>query len=170
MATETRQERTDGKKRKPLTEEQARLRMAALCARSEQCSHEITVKLQRAGMEAGAVQKVLAFLKENRFVDDARYAAAFARDKVRFCGWGAAKVKAALLQKRIDNSAIAEALGALDASDCREAVMRAARAKARNLDLSSQQGRQKLLRHLASRGFSMQDASSAMEALCKGDD
>ena len=53
--------------------------------------------------------KVLNVLVEEKFVDDRRYAAAFARDKSTIAGWGAVKIRYMLSAKGISKDSISEA-------------------------------------------------------------
>lgn len=141
------------RERKPLTREAALLRMADLCARAEMCEWEVMQKLARLGLSSGTARGIVDELVERRFIDNARYAAALARDKVRFSGWGRRKIAAHLMSRRIPSPDIREALGSIDAGEYREALGRAARAKARSLDLTQREDRDRLMRHLAARGF-----------------
>ena len=150
---ENRKERRDGKPKRVPSREEALLKMADLCARSEQCSSEIEKKLRAKGMTAADISWVVAELHARRFVDETRYARAFARDKVRFAGWGRLKIRAALAAKRIPSAVIAEALGEIEDKDYEEALRRASAAKAATLNLEEYADRVKLARHLYSRGF-----------------
>ena len=139
--------------KKVLSRDQALLRMADLCARSEQCPYDICRKLLLKGMAAADVESVIAELSDRGFLDSARYAGCFARDKVKFAAWGRLKIRAALAAKRIPSAQIAEALASIDDEEYLEALHRAARAKVASLDLSLRDDRAKLFRHLLSRGF-----------------
>ncbi len=138
-------------------------RMAALCARSEQCRSDIDRKLRRAGLSDTDSRKLTDRLAADRFIDDRRFAGSFARDKVRFSGWGKLKIRMALAAKRIDSDIIAEALDSIPAEDYRKALVSAATIKARTLDLADYSDRGRLLRHLATRGFE----PSACTAVCR---
>lgn len=138
---------------KQKTPEEMLERMAALCARSEQCEYDIRQKLFKAQIAPGEADRIIARLREGRFIDDVRFARSFASYKVRFSAWGRYKIRMALAAKRIPAAAISEALEAIDPTDYRDACRRAARAKARGLDLTSRDDRLKLFRHLQSRGF-----------------
>ncbi|MDE6217636.1 MAG: RecX family transcriptional regulator [Muribaculaceae bacterium] len=138
---------------KPVDPEKIRQRMASLCARSEQCESDIRTKIRRAGIFPDKEQEIIDFLMEHRFLDNARFARAFASDKVRFSGWGRIKIRNALLMKRIPSDLIDEAIGGVEESDYEAAILSAARAKSRGLDLSQRDDAMKLCRHLASRGF-----------------
>lgn len=152
-------------KGKPVDPDKLKLRMADLCARSEQCSHDVMEKLRRAGLDEDRSSDIVEFLQSNRFIDDRRFAGSFARDKVRFSGWGRNKIKAALQLRHIPTADIAEALATVPAAEYRDALMRAATAKSRDLDLDEYADRVKLMRHLASRGFTGSEAAVALEEL-----
>ena len=85
-------------------------RMAALCSRREYCSYDISEKLRKRGLEEGEIEAVLNKLTSERFVDDRRYARAYANEKMRLAGWGEKKVEFALKKKRIPSPVIAEAI------------------------------------------------------------
>lgn len=140
-------------KRKPITEEAARLKLADLCARSEQCEYDLRTKMRRWQLPASEIESVLAFLRKGKFVDDARYAGAFARDKARFAKWGRRKIAVALAAKRISSAHIREALDGIDEDEYREALSDVARSKARSLDLTDPKDRQKLYTSLLARGY-----------------
>ena len=139
--------------KKQLTKDEMLVKMAGLCAGAEQCSADIRAKILKAGFTADVAHQMLEYLKTNRYIDDSRYARAYASDKVRFSGWGRRKVMMGLRSKMMSDSVIAQALGSVKESDYQEALRKALVAKARSLDLQDVKDRQKLYRHLASRGF-----------------
>lgn len=141
------------KKKKPITPEAARLKMADLCARSEHCEFEIREKLRKQGLPASEIDKILTFLIDNKFIDNNRFARSFTNDKVRFSSWGRNKIRQALALKRIPSAAITEALSEIDEKEYLNAIKRAGTSKAKNLDLKEYDDRIKLYRHLMSRGF-----------------
>lgn len=129
------------------------VRMAGLCAGAEQCSSDIREKILKKGFSKDAADRMLGYLIDNKYINDERYAKAYASDKVRFSGWGRIKVRMYLKAKHIPDSAISRGLGYIKGEEYEESLMRVLAAKARSLDLSEVNGRQKLYRHLASRGF-----------------
>lgn len=150
-----------GKGKRPVTVEAMKLRLAGLCARSEQCEADLRMKMRRAGIGQEDADAIISFLREGKFIDDARYARAFVSDKINFAGWGPAKIRAALAAKHLPQQAVAEALAEAESDVLEQSLMRAARSKARSLDLSSRADMAKLLRHLMSRGFSYSDCVRA---------
>lgn len=159
-------ERHDMPKTKKIpSEEQVKIRLAGLCARSEQCESDIVRKLKASGLDSGACRRIFDSLREGKFVDDARFARAFASYKASSCGWGPAKIRAGLMAKRISQSIISDALSCLESDIFDAPLMRVAKAKARQLDLSVYADRMKLMRHLASRGYSSSQARRALDKI-----
>lgn len=151
--------------RKRPTAEELLVKMAGLCSRSEQCEGDIVTKLLRAGLTRGAAGDVINELKERGFIDEARYARAFARDKVRLAGWGRRKIRMALATKRIGSLAISEALAEIDPEEYLRAATAVAEAKARSLDLGLREDVARLYRSLAARGYEGDTVAAAVRAL-----
>lgn len=142
-----------GEKR-PMKPAEALVRLETLCSRSEQCTSEVVTRLVKWGIGSADQRNILASLKRDRYVDDARYAVEFVRDKVLFNRWGRVKIKAALRLKRLDNEIIDEAIDSIDEQDYRQALVEVLQAKARSMDeIESYESRMKLARHAISRGF-----------------
>lgn len=126
---------------------------AGLCVRSEQCEHDIRVRLQRRGVTDGEADRIVEYLKEHRYLSDERYARAFVRTKSRLSGWGPWKIQRALAARRIETSVIRCAMEEVDADRCEDNAEAAARRKARGLDLADRGDRARLYRFLYSRGY-----------------
>lgn len=141
-------------RKKDITPANALVRLQELCARSEQCSHEILTRLHGWGIDGPTAARILALLRRDRYVDDRRFASAFVRDKVVFNRWGRAKVRLSMIQKRLDHDIITDALDEIDPDEYRSALIEVIAAKARMLpETESYESRSKLLRHAVSRGF-----------------
>ena len=152
-------------RKKPITKEAALLKMADLCARGEHCAFEIREKLRKMQLAASDANEIVEYLEENRYIDDSRFARAFARDKVKFSGWGKNKIRMALAMKRIPSAEISSALEEIDPEEYMAVAVNAAKSKARNLDLSDYNDKGKLYRHLASRGFEGSVISKAIQSI-----
>lgn len=130
------------------------MRLENLCARSEHCEWELRSKLRTWQIGADDTEAILASLRRGRFYDDSRFAAAFVREKLRYNRWGRRKIALALGAKRIDRSVAQEALDAIEDEEYAEVLLGLMRAKARGIrDGNSYDGRTKLFRAVASRGF-----------------
>ena len=144
--------------RKPriITPEEAQVRLEELCARAEHCEWELFSKLRTWKIAPDEAERIVARLRASRFVDDARYARAFVRDKFRFMRWGRLKIQNALRVKRIHPSIIAECLAEIDPEEyeqtARELVQRKMAALPEELR-GTYEGRTKVFRAVAARGF-----------------
>ncbi len=154
--------------KKPLTPQQAAERLADACSRAEYCTAELRQKLRRWQVPAADAQAIVEELQRKRFVDDDRYARAFVRQKVAFARWGRRKIAAALAAKRITGAAAREALDTIDAAEYAAALRAVVAAKARSLGpeaLATYEGRTRLFRHAASRGFETELISKTIKQL-----
>ncbi len=142
-------------------------RLADMCARGEQCASDLREKMWRWGVRGSDADRIIEKLEMDNFLNEERFARAYARDKVRFSGWGRRKVAAMLAAKRIGSAAIREALEAVDPEFYTEALEKAAAAKCRGLDLEQAADRAKAMRFLLQRGFDGDQAASAISRLRK---
>ena len=87
--------------KKPMTEQQALLKLTTLCTQSEHCSQEMLDKMKKWELPEDAIARNMQFLIEKKFIDDERYARFFINDKVKYNKWGRRKVEQALWLKHI---------------------------------------------------------------------
>lgn len=140
-------------------------RMRALCSRREYCRKDILKKVMTAlDGDAANAEEVVGKLVEERYVDDRRYAAAFARDKASIAGWGAAKIKYMLAAKGVDREIIASALEEVDVSRADARLEKLMENKARSLK-DDPQRRMKLLRFGVGRGYGYEEVSSMIDRI-----
>jgi len=129
-------------------------RLAALCSQKEKCEHDAFTYLRKYGMPAEDCHKAVDYLVKNQFINNTRYAKAFARDKSRFDKWGVNKIAAALAQKQIDQKTISLAVEQISTETQEETILGEVAKKARHIDnLSDQKSKAKLLRFCAGRGY-----------------
>lgn len=88
--------------KKEMTEQEAFLQLATVCAQAEHCEKEMRDKLMRWGIDESAQNRIIQRLRNERYIDDERYARAFVKDKIRYNKWGCRKVQQGLWQKHID--------------------------------------------------------------------
>ncbi|MEA3461955.1 MAG: regulatory protein RecX [Bacteroidota bacterium] len=129
-------------------------RAAALCSSQEQCSSHIRTKLNQWKVSDPDADKIIELLKKEKFLDDARYATFYVRDKYRFNGWGKIKLAVMLRQKEIPSPYIEEALSQIDPEHYKQTCERLISEKSATLKESNQFKRKgKLFRYAAQRGF-----------------
>jgi len=142
-------------------------RLQRQCARAEYCSSDVYRKALKAleGDEEGAA-RILASLTEDRYVDDRRYAAAFAREKSSLQGWGPVKIRFQLRGKGIPEEIITEALGEIDPEKAASKLDKLTAEKYRLLR-EDPQCRLKLLKALLSRGYGYDEVEAAVGRIMK---
>jgi regulatory protein len=94
----------------PLTPDEAVVALERLCAYQDRYVKELRLKLQEFKVEPVDAEVILKYLVDENFVNDARYADAYVRGKIRSNHWGAVKIRLALLTKGIAEKWIDAAL------------------------------------------------------------
>lgn len=142
------------------TPQQALQSLMRMCARSERSSGDALRLMKRWGVADDEARKVLSRLQAERFIDDARYAEAFVRDKLNLSGWGAYKIKMSLRAKGVSRDIIEEVVAPmLEETDMTERLEEMMQRKLRTLKYSSPyEAKTKLIRFAASRGYDMEQA------------
>ena len=146
-------------------------RMMVLCSRREYCRSDIMKKVVMAldGHREEAV-RLIDRLVADKYIDDSRYASAYARDKASIAGWGPVKIRYMLLSKGISEDIISAALEDIDGGRASSKLHKLLEAKARSLKNDPQKGL-KLKRFALSRGYNYDEAAKMVDAiLCKGKD
>lgn len=151
------------------TPQQALQSLMRLCARSEHSSGDALRLMKRWGVADDEARKVLSQLQNERFIDDARFAEAFVRDKLNLSGWGAYKIKMSLRAKGVSREIIEEVVAPMiEATDMKERLEDIMQRKLRTLKYSSPyDAKSKLIRFAASRGYDMEQAVECASKLIK---
>lgn len=140
-------------------------RMRGLCSRREYCRQDIMKKILAAlGGDADEAGRIMDRLVEEKYIDDLRYASAFARDKSSIAGWGATKIRYMLAAKGIDRETIAAALQEVDEGKASDRLEKLLSAKVRSLK-DDPQCRMKLLRFALGRGYQYDEAAEVIGRL-----
>ena len=125
-----------------------------MCSTAEHCQSEMLKKLRDWEIPEEDQASIMQFLVSERYVDDARYARAYAREKHLYAGWGPRKIEQGLKLKRIGANDIDDALAEVSFDDFVESLRRIIASKRRSVKASSDYERNgKLIRFAMSRGF-----------------
>lgn len=142
-------------------------RLRGLCSRREYPSSDILKKaLTALDGDREAAEGIVSKLIEERYVDDSRYAMAFARDKASIAGWGEVKIRHMLLAKGVPMDIINEALEEIDEGKAAARLEKLLEVKSRSLR-DDPQKKLKLLRFALGRGYSYDDVKSVIDRLLK---
>lgn len=88
-------------KPKYLTYQEALSKLEHYCAYQERCHHDVRYKLVSLGIKGDELEQIISELVQEKYLDETRYAKAFARGKLRMNNWGWRKISLALKRKQI---------------------------------------------------------------------
>lgn len=142
-------------------------KMEAICSRREYCSADIRERLLKFSLPEGAVEEIVESLKRERYLDDGRYAAAYARDKSSLAGWGPRKIEFALRGKGIGSEIIAQALEEVDRGGARERMQKVVLRKWSSLSKEEdvEKRRIKTIKFALGRGYSYEEVGPYVRSL-----
>jgi regulatory protein len=126
------------------------------CAFQERCQSEVEERLRSMGVLPEAQAELVADLMANGFLNEERFARAFARGKFRIKGWGPRKIAQGLQAKRVSSACINLGLSELEEGEVRGYLLR---------QREKYPDDQEILAWAYRRGF---DRSSALQALQEG--
>ena len=140
--------------KKDMTEQEAYLQLAALCAQAEHCQQEMRDKMRRWEVDETVQNRIIDRLIKERYVDDERYARAFVKDKIRYNKWGRRKVQQVLWQKHIDAEIQQRVLDEIDEKEYLDILRPLLKQKRKSIKAESDyELNQKLIRFALGRGF-----------------
>lgn len=159
------------KQRPPKSPEQALSSLMRLCARAEKSSGDARRLMHGWGLAPVDIERVLERLKRDRFIDDARYAAAFVREKCSLNGWGSYKIRVALQRKGVARELIDAALAAIDPGQSREQLRLRLERKLRSLKGGTPyERRTKLMRYGLSLGYDFEAVGVVVSRVMQSND
>jgi regulatory protein len=152
----------------PLSVDAALSRAQRLCAGKEVSSRDMEHKLHDWGIADADIQKLLARLRKDGFIDDHRYALAAVRDKYRLNKWGMYKIRQFLRMKGISDEVLEVALKEINIDEYRQVIEREIVSKNKNLKVSGPYDRKaKLLRYAQSKGFEIDIALEIIDRITR---
>lgn len=145
----------DQPKPNKITDEKVGLAKAEnYCAYQERSQQEVRDKLYEWGLYPNQVENIITRLIENNFLNEARFAVAYATGKFRQKGWGKIKIKQGLKLKKVSEPLIKKALNSIDGDDYLQMLNRIIQKKSATItEKLLYKRRYKLQQYAMSRGF-----------------
>jgi regulatory protein len=140
--------------KKDLTKEEALQKLKHYCAYQERCHSGVKEKLYSLGVWKKDHDEIIATLIEENYLNEERFAIAFAGGKFRVKQWGRVKIKYELKQKQVSGYSIKKALKQIDEEDYLEVLGKLAKEKYNSL--KSEQyliRKKKTMDYLLQKGF-----------------
>lgn len=144
-------------------------RMRRLCSMREYCSADVMRRLSAYSADREEAGRILKGLVDDGYVDDRRYASAFARDRSSIHGWGEERIRRMLQSKGIAGEDISAALESMDSEKAEAKMNKIIQARYRSL-AEDPQCRVKLLRFAAGRGYRYDQVVDLVDRLVEGRD
>lgn len=115
--------------KKYLTKEQALQKLKHYCAYQERCHNDVKDKLYKLGVWKKEHDEIIAALIEENYLNEERFAIAYAGGKFRINNWGRVKIKYALKQKLVSEYCIKKALKQISEEDYMKLLNKLAKEK-----------------------------------------
>lgn len=125
------------------------------CAYQERCHSEVRQKLLDLGCYGEELEEAMGILIEENFLNEERFAIAFAGGKFRMQSWGKVKIRQHLKQKQVSEYCINKGLNSIDDKDYHNRLTTLFEKKALSLRSEKNQWRkrQKITAYLLQKGF-----------------
>jgi regulatory protein len=119
--------------KKTWSKEQALQKAKHYCAYQERCHQEVKEKLYSLGLWKRDVEECLSTLIEENYLNEERFAIAFAGGKFRVKNWGRTKIKYELQQKKVSPYCIKRAMKEIDDADYQKTLKKLGEEKWKSL-------------------------------------
>ena len=140
--------------KKYLSKEQALQKLKHYCAYQERSHSEVKEKLYNLGVWKKDHDEIIATLIEENYLNEERFAIAFAGGKFRIKHWGRVKIKYELKQKQVSEYCIKKALKQIDDEEYLKVLGKLANEKYASLKSDQYLIRKKkTMDYLTGRGF-----------------
>lgn len=150
--------------KKYLTKEQALQKLKHYCAYQERCHSEVKEKLYSLGVWKKEHDEIISNLIEENYLNEERFAIAYAGGKWRVKQWGRVKIKYELKQKQVSEYCIKKAMKQIDDEEYEKVLNKLAKEK--YASLKSEQylvRKKKTMDYLIAKGFEMDLIRKAVE-------
>ncbi len=153
--------------RKKLTKEQALQKLKHFCGYQERCHAEVRGKLAALGFPKNESGELLAALIEEDYLNEERFAAAFARGKFYMKQWGRIRIRYELAQKGISEYCLGKAMLEIKEADYLDALTQQVHKKWESLITENNplSRKQKCFDFLKQKGYEIPLIQSALSGL-----
>jgi regulatory protein len=128
-------------------------KMESYCAYQERCQQEVRSKLYELGGYTKDIEQLIAELIEQNFLNEERFAIAYAGGKFRIKKWGKIKIISELKFRHISAYCIKKALQQIDEDDYKKTLMEVLNKKNANFAKASSMQKMQLAKFAMSKGF-----------------
>lgn len=149
-----------------MEKEEALVKMQNWCAYQERSQFDVRKKLQSLKLPTEQIDEVIVLLIEDNFLNEERFALAFAGGKFRIKHWGKQKIKNELRKHQVSDYCINKALASLGDDDYEKELKRLIEKK---IAQSKQSDRRKMyysvMNYLFAKGYESDKISKALNKI-----
>jgi regulatory protein len=138
---------------KKLSPVEARQKIYAYCAYQERSHQEVKSKLFEYGLYSSEVDEILSHLVTEGFLNEERFAKAFAGGKFRIKSWGRIKITHELEARGLTANCIRSGMKEIDEADYINSLQELLQKKNKQLDGDAFTKRDKLAKYAIQKGF-----------------
>ena len=150
----------------PLSEEQIIKKLESFCAYRERCESEVKQKLYQLAVDVKETDFYINYLKENNFLNEDRFIAAFARGKFNIKSRGKRKIIQELQVKRIDSKKILQSIENIDEGQYFVRLQDLLEKKLRTIkEIDVFKKKQKLMQYAMQKGYEMELIIEALKEI-----
>ena len=129
-------------------------KMIQFCSYQERNMQEVANKLKTFHLQEGMDEMIIQYLKQEKYLDEARYAKVYASGKIRINKWGKVKIYASLQQKQVPEFFILQGLNEVDNEEYENVLINVLVAKNKLLkEKDPYKRKQKLAKYATTKGF-----------------
>ena len=125
------------------------------CSYQDRCRSEVKRKLLTWGARVEQIEQIISYLKQEKYIDEERFARSFVRARYLYKKWGRRKIYAYLKNKEVEDSIVNEALKEIDEEQYKANLVHILTKKNEELSstLTTFDRKQKLYAFAQSRGY-----------------
>lgn len=145
--------------KKRLSKEEALQKLRHYCGYQERCHKEVKEKLYSFGLNKQDVDDAISVLIEENYLNEDRFAMAYAGGYFRSKQWGKVKIGYELKQKGVSDFCIKKAMKEIDEGDYQKTIRELIAKKSEAIEddgLNRYARKQKIMNYLLQRGFESQ--------------
>ena len=142
------------KKKKFYSPEEALAKAMSYCAYQERCHSEVRTKLLQMNVFGKQLEEIMARLIEENFLNEERFAVAFAGGKFRMKKWGKQKIENELKLRKVSSYCINKAMALIENSEYEKTLQTVMLKKWKSTKgIQEYQRKIKTAQYLISRGY-----------------
>lgn len=139
-----------------MNQKEAFNKLAIICSKKENCIADIRKKMLPWGLSIDQQNAIIENLKQEKYIDELRFANAFVKDKFIFNKWGKQKIIYNLNLKKIPKAIQYSAIDTIEESDYVAQIETLLKAKNKQIKAISDWDRtSKLMRFMLQKGYEM---------------